>query len=157
MVVASVPTEVQCQEELSDPVPDPEYLTGRKLYFMVRSWGAERISSFNSACFLCTKTRQTERKWKTTKNEMLLCKNRRLYEKNLQIWSCCLKVGKMGITVKGKQLSFFVFSNTTKCNINIFIYTVCVYISVYISICTVYTYTHTVYTFLCVCVLFCRS
>ncbi|KAG7264194.1 hypothetical protein CRUP_015513 [Coryphaenoides rupestris] len=29
MVVASVPTEVQCQEELSDPVPDPEYLTGR--------------------------------------------------------------------------------------------------------------------------------
>lgn len=28
MVVASVPAEVQCQEELSDPVPDPEYLTG---------------------------------------------------------------------------------------------------------------------------------
>ncbi|TNN77331.1 Astrotactin-1 [Liparis tanakae] len=28
MVVASVPTEVQCHEELSDPVPDPEYLTG---------------------------------------------------------------------------------------------------------------------------------
>ncbi|TWW73334.1 Astrotactin-1 Precursor, partial [Takifugu flavidus] len=27
MVVASVPTEVQCHEELSDPVPDPEYLT----------------------------------------------------------------------------------------------------------------------------------
>lgn len=30
MVVASVPTEVQCHEELSDPVPDPEYLTGMK-------------------------------------------------------------------------------------------------------------------------------
>ncbi|KAK1879654.1 Astrotactin-1 [Dissostichus eleginoides] len=28
MVVASVPTEVQCHEELSDPIPDPEYLTG---------------------------------------------------------------------------------------------------------------------------------
>lgn len=28
MVVASVPSEVQCHEELSDPVPDPEYLTG---------------------------------------------------------------------------------------------------------------------------------
>ncbi|KAI9542009.1 hypothetical protein NQZ68_025143 [Dissostichus eleginoides] len=27
MVVASVPTEVQCHEELSDPIPDPEYLT----------------------------------------------------------------------------------------------------------------------------------
>ncbi|KAL1280528.1 hypothetical protein QQF64_015128, partial [Cirrhinus molitorella] len=27
MVVASVPTEAQCHEELSDPVPDPEYLT----------------------------------------------------------------------------------------------------------------------------------
>ena len=30
MVVASVPTEVQCHEELSDPVPDQEYLTGMK-------------------------------------------------------------------------------------------------------------------------------
>lgn len=30
MVVASVPTEVQCHEVLSDPVPDPEYLTGMK-------------------------------------------------------------------------------------------------------------------------------
>ncbi|CAL8314361.1 unnamed protein product, partial [Gadus morhua 'NCC'] len=28
MVVASVPNEVQCQEELSDPVPDPDYLSG---------------------------------------------------------------------------------------------------------------------------------
>uniref|UniRef100_A0A8C7P6R7 Astrotactin 1 n=1 Tax=Oncorhynchus mykiss TaxID=8022 RepID=A0A8C7P6R7_ONCMY len=27
MVVASVPTDVQCHEELSDPVPDPDYLT----------------------------------------------------------------------------------------------------------------------------------
>lgn len=35
MVVASVPTEVQCHEELSDPVPDPEYLTGKKPYFIV--------------------------------------------------------------------------------------------------------------------------
>lgn len=35
MVVASVPTEVQCHEELSDPVPDPEYLTGMKPYFIL--------------------------------------------------------------------------------------------------------------------------
>ncbi|KAA0719362.1 Astrotactin-1 Precursor [Triplophysa tibetana] len=28
MVVASVPNESQCHEQLSDPVPDPEYLTG---------------------------------------------------------------------------------------------------------------------------------
>lgn len=28
MVVASVPNETQCHEELSDPVPDLEYLTG---------------------------------------------------------------------------------------------------------------------------------
>lgn len=34
MVVASVPTEVQCQEELSDPVPDPEYLTGTKSWLL---------------------------------------------------------------------------------------------------------------------------
>lgn len=38
MVVASVPTEVQCHEELSDPVPDPEYLTGTKPYFIVTRW-----------------------------------------------------------------------------------------------------------------------
>ncbi len=31
MVVASVPTEAQCHEELSDPMPDPEYLTGKSL------------------------------------------------------------------------------------------------------------------------------
>lgn len=37
MVVASVPTEVQCQEELSDPVPDPEYLTGMIFFFSIRS------------------------------------------------------------------------------------------------------------------------
>lgn len=29
MVVASVPNEAQCREEVSDPVPDPEYLTGK--------------------------------------------------------------------------------------------------------------------------------
>lgn len=34
MVVASVPTEVQCHEELSDPVPDPEYLTGMESFFL---------------------------------------------------------------------------------------------------------------------------
>lgn len=33
MVVASVPNEAQCREELSDPVPDPEYLTGESLQF----------------------------------------------------------------------------------------------------------------------------
>lgn len=35
MVVASVPTEVQCHEELSDPVPDPEYLTGTEVVIKV--------------------------------------------------------------------------------------------------------------------------
>lgn len=34
MVVASVPTEVQCHEELSDPVPDPEYLTGLEVFII---------------------------------------------------------------------------------------------------------------------------
>ncbi|RXM33078.1 Astrotactin-1 [Acipenser ruthenus] len=38
MVVASVPTEVQCQEELSDPVPDPEYLTGMVNYSEVSGY-----------------------------------------------------------------------------------------------------------------------
>lgn len=28
LVVATVPLENQCQEELSDPMPDPEFLTG---------------------------------------------------------------------------------------------------------------------------------
>lgn len=28
LVVATVPLENQCQEELSDPTPDPEFLTG---------------------------------------------------------------------------------------------------------------------------------
>uniref|UniRef100_A0A8C5I0L7 Astrotactin 1 n=1 Tax=Gouania willdenowi TaxID=441366 RepID=A0A8C5I0L7_GOUWI len=38
MVVASVPTEVQCHEELSDPVPDPEYLTGMVNYSEVSGY-----------------------------------------------------------------------------------------------------------------------
>ncbi|RXM31861.1 Astrotactin-1 [Acipenser ruthenus] len=38
MVVASVPTKVQCQEELSDPVPDPEYLTGMVNYSEVSGY-----------------------------------------------------------------------------------------------------------------------
>ncbi|XP_035278424.1 astrotactin-1 isoform X3 [Anguilla anguilla] len=38
MVVASVPAEVQCQEELSDPVPDPEYLTGLVNYSEVSGY-----------------------------------------------------------------------------------------------------------------------
>ncbi|XP_062336863.1 astrotactin-1 isoform X6 [Osmerus eperlanus] len=38
MVVASVPTEAQCHEELSDPVPDPEYLTGRVNYSEVAGY-----------------------------------------------------------------------------------------------------------------------
>ncbi|XP_069050150.1 astrotactin-1 isoform X1 [Lepisosteus oculatus] len=38
MVVASVPAEVQCQEELSDPVPDPEYLTGMVNYSEVSGY-----------------------------------------------------------------------------------------------------------------------
>ena len=33
MVVASIPNEAQCHEELSDPVPDPEYLTGKQAWF----------------------------------------------------------------------------------------------------------------------------
>uniref|UniRef100_A0A3P8NNN0 Astrotactin 1 n=1 Tax=Astatotilapia calliptera TaxID=8154 RepID=A0A3P8NNN0_ASTCA len=38
MVVASVPTEAQCHEELSDPVPDPEYLTGMVNYSEVSGY-----------------------------------------------------------------------------------------------------------------------
>uniref|UniRef100_A0A6Q2ZDZ8 Astrotactin 1 n=1 Tax=Esox lucius TaxID=8010 RepID=A0A6Q2ZDZ8_ESOLU len=38
MVVASVPTEVQCHEELSDPVPDPDYLTGMVNYSEVAGY-----------------------------------------------------------------------------------------------------------------------
>ncbi|XP_046707342.1 astrotactin-1 isoform X5 [Silurus meridionalis] len=38
MVVASVPNEVQCREELSDPVPDPEYLTGMVNYSEVSGY-----------------------------------------------------------------------------------------------------------------------
>ncbi|KAM9427427.1 astrotactin-1 isoform 16-T16 [Salvelinus alpinus] len=38
MVVASVPTEVQCHEELSDPVPDPDYLTGMVNYSEVSGY-----------------------------------------------------------------------------------------------------------------------
>uniref|UniRef100_A0A669F271 Astrotactin 1 n=1 Tax=Oreochromis niloticus TaxID=8128 RepID=A0A669F271_ORENI len=38
MVVASVPTQAQCHEELSDPVPDPEYLTGMVNYSEVSGY-----------------------------------------------------------------------------------------------------------------------
>ncbi|XP_062849987.1 astrotactin-1 isoform X4 [Trichomycterus rosablanca] len=38
MVVASVPSEAQCCEELSDPVPDPEYLTGMVNYSEVSGY-----------------------------------------------------------------------------------------------------------------------
>ncbi|XP_050993619.1 astrotactin-1 isoform X4 [Labeo rohita] len=38
MVVASVPNEAQCHEELSDPVPDPEYLTGMVNYSEVTGY-----------------------------------------------------------------------------------------------------------------------
>ncbi|XP_076828241.1 astrotactin-1 isoform X3 [Brachyhypopomus gauderio] len=38
MVVASVPDEAQCHEELSEPVPDPEYLTGMVNYSEVSGY-----------------------------------------------------------------------------------------------------------------------
>ncbi|XP_058251811.1 astrotactin-1 isoform X3 [Hemibagrus wyckioides] len=38
MVVASVPNEAQCREEISDPVPDPEYLTGMVNYSEVSGY-----------------------------------------------------------------------------------------------------------------------
>ncbi|XP_022533461.2 astrotactin-1 isoform X5 [Astyanax mexicanus] len=38
MVVASIPNEAQCHEELSDPVPDPEYLTGMVNYSEVSGY-----------------------------------------------------------------------------------------------------------------------
>lgn len=38
IVVASVPTEAQCHEELSDPVPDPEYLSGMVNYSEVTGY-----------------------------------------------------------------------------------------------------------------------
>lgn len=40
MVVASVPNEAQCREEISDPVPDPEYLTGKSLW-CINNWKYE--------------------------------------------------------------------------------------------------------------------
>lgn len=49
MVVASVPTESQCHEELSDPVPDPEYLTGKNLHIYDQSLNT---SVTTSACSL---------------------------------------------------------------------------------------------------------
>lgn len=51
MVVASVPTEVQCHEELSDPVPDPEYLTGMIFFFFIRSATSQLgNTTFSLAC-----------------------------------------------------------------------------------------------------------
>lgn len=51
MVVASVPTEVQCHEELSDPVPDPEYLTGMKSFIFIRSASSQLCNTTSSlAC-----------------------------------------------------------------------------------------------------------
>uniref|UniRef100_A0AAR2INR5 Astrotactin 1 n=1 Tax=Pygocentrus nattereri TaxID=42514 RepID=A0AAR2INR5_PYGNA len=38
MVVASIPNEAQCHEDLSDPVPDPEYLTGMVNYSEVSGY-----------------------------------------------------------------------------------------------------------------------
>lgn len=51
MVVASVPTEVQCHEELSDPVPDPEYLTGMKSFIFIRFASSQLCNTTSSlAC-----------------------------------------------------------------------------------------------------------
>lgn len=48
MVVASVPTEVQCHEELSDPVPDPEYLTGMKTDLIPHSESSQLFDTSSS-------------------------------------------------------------------------------------------------------------
>ncbi|XP_014844046.1 PREDICTED: astrotactin-1 isoform X4 [Poecilia mexicana] len=51
MVVASVPTEVQCHEELSDPVPDPEYLTGMVNYSEVSGYPLVQHWSLRSVLY----------------------------------------------------------------------------------------------------------
>uniref|UniRef100_A0A8D3BWM8 Astrotactin 1 n=1 Tax=Scophthalmus maximus TaxID=52904 RepID=A0A8D3BWM8_SCOMX len=51
MVVASVPTEAQCHEELSDPVPDPEYLTGMVNYSEVSGYPLVQHWSLRSVLY----------------------------------------------------------------------------------------------------------
>uniref|UniRef100_A0A671WJ11 Astrotactin 1 n=1 Tax=Sparus aurata TaxID=8175 RepID=A0A671WJ11_SPAAU len=51
MVVASVPTEVQCHEELSDPVPDPEYLKGMVNYSEVTGYPLVQHWSLRSVLY----------------------------------------------------------------------------------------------------------
>ncbi|XP_072768243.1 astrotactin-1 isoform X3 [Nerophis lumbriciformis] len=51
MVVASVPTEVQCHEELLDPVPDPEYLTGMVNYSEVSGYPLVQRWSLRSVLY----------------------------------------------------------------------------------------------------------
>ncbi|XP_061746647.1 astrotactin-1-like isoform X3 [Nerophis ophidion] len=51
MVVASVPTEVQCHEELSDPVPDPDYLTGLVNYSEVSGYPLVQRWSLRSVLY----------------------------------------------------------------------------------------------------------
>nr|XP_057921269.1 astrotactin-1 isoform X5 [Doryrhamphus excisus] len=51
MVVASVPTEVECREELLDPVPDPEYLTGMVNYSEVTGYPLVQRWSLRSVLY----------------------------------------------------------------------------------------------------------
>ncbi|XP_054620849.1 astrotactin-1 isoform X4 [Dunckerocampus dactyliophorus] len=51
MVVASVPTEVECHEELLDPVPDPEYLTGMVNYSEVSGYPLVQRWSLRSVLY----------------------------------------------------------------------------------------------------------
>lgn len=66
MVVASVPTEVQCHEELSDPVPDPEYLKGMKPYFIVQSASSQLCYSTSSLACRNNLITQTKKNKKNT-------------------------------------------------------------------------------------------
>ncbi|XP_051943672.1 astrotactin-1 isoform X5 [Hippocampus zosterae] len=51
MVVASVPTEVQCHEQLLDPAPDPEYLTGMVNYSEVSGYPLVQRWSLRSVLY----------------------------------------------------------------------------------------------------------
>lgn len=76
MVVASVPTEVQCHEELSDPIPDPEYLTGMKSYFIVNFAITQLCYSASSqACRISSLLQKIQllRDWEWNADEVWNC------------------------------------------------------------------------------------
>uniref|UniRef100_A0A673Z1P8 Astrotactin 1 n=1 Tax=Salmo trutta TaxID=8032 RepID=A0A673Z1P8_SALTR len=81
MVVASVPTEVQCHEELSDPVPDPDYLTGMVNYSEVS--GYPLIQQWRLRSIL----------YHVKLNQWILSQGNQLIVKGFYLWFYLLKFG----------------------------------------------------------------